>query len=132
MSVALVTGTSWGFGSGAAERLVRLGWTVIGTIRDPARTLAPVGCITQAIIARLRSTRSASTPNGSDKNTTGTNSKVPTRPARNGEPVNSSTSNGNATLLSWVPSIEAASPIHSRRKSRFLRRGITSGHFTLG
>jgi NAD(P)-dependent dehydrogenase (short-subunit alcohol dehydrogenase family) len=44
VSVALVTGTSSGFGQGVAERLVRLGWTVVGTSRNPARATAPAGC----------------------------------------------------------------------------------------
>jgi NAD(P)-dependent dehydrogenase (short-subunit alcohol dehydrogenase family) len=44
VSVALVTGTSSGFGRGVAERLVRLGWTVVGTSRDPSRATAPAGC----------------------------------------------------------------------------------------
>src|SRR5437868_4712999 len=52
MGVALVTGTSSGFGRGAAERLVRLGWTVIGTVRDPTRTPAPRGCATAALDLR--------------------------------------------------------------------------------
>lgn len=44
MAVALVTGTSSGFGRSTAERLARLGWEVVGTVRDPEGTAAPVGC----------------------------------------------------------------------------------------
>ena len=44
MSVALVTGTSSGFGQGVAERLLTLGWTVVGTSRNPDRSNAPAGC----------------------------------------------------------------------------------------
>lgn len=46
MATALVTGTSSGFGRATAERLVALGWTVIGTVRDPVTHSAPAGCET--------------------------------------------------------------------------------------
>ena len=38
--VAVVTGASAGIGKAAAEQFVKLGWTVIGTGRDPARSAA--------------------------------------------------------------------------------------------
>jgi len=37
MPCAVVTGASSGLGHGVAERLVELGWDVIGTVRDPSR-----------------------------------------------------------------------------------------------
>jgi NAD(P)-dependent dehydrogenase (short-subunit alcohol dehydrogenase family) len=40
MPTALVTGTSSGFGLATAERLVNLGWTVLGAMRDPSRASA--------------------------------------------------------------------------------------------
>ena len=43
MPTAIVTGTSTGFGRSTAERLVRLGWTVIGTLRDPMRATGDEG-----------------------------------------------------------------------------------------
>ena len=50
--VALVTGTSSGFGRGTAERLVALGWTVAATVRDPAQTAVPQGCDAVALDLR--------------------------------------------------------------------------------
>ena len=38
MPTAIVTGTSSGFGRATAERLMRLGWAVTGTLRDPRTT----------------------------------------------------------------------------------------------
>ncbi len=52
MPVALVTGTSSGFGRGTAERLVALGWTVAATVRDPAQTAVPQGCDAVALDLR--------------------------------------------------------------------------------
>jgi NAD(P)-dependent dehydrogenase (short-subunit alcohol dehydrogenase family) len=37
VSLALVTGTSSGFGLATAERLTNLGWSVVGAMRDPSR-----------------------------------------------------------------------------------------------
>ena len=42
MPTALVTGTSSGLGLLTADRLARLGWTVLGTLRDPARAPADI------------------------------------------------------------------------------------------
>ena len=38
MPCALITGTSSGFGRGVAERLHALGWDVLGTVRNAARS----------------------------------------------------------------------------------------------
>ena len=37
MPCAVVTGTSSGLGRGVAERLVGLGWDVLGTVRGPTK-----------------------------------------------------------------------------------------------
>ncbi len=43
------------------------------------------------------------------------------------DPVNASTSNGNATVEAWEPSWESASPLHRSAKSRFLTSGERTG-----
>jgi len=100
-----------------------------GKSRTTATTSDPTAktrAASAAIIRRLRSRRSASTPAARLKRTTGRNCANETRPALAGECVSASVSSGYAIDAMAVPTAESSCPVWNSMKSRFRRSGTSS------
>ena len=80
-----------------------------------------------AMSSRRLGSRSASAPAGNDRNSTGANCSVPTRPSRKGESVSSRTSQDWATDCIQVPTSETSWPAKKSRKSRCAKARSAAG-----
>lgn len=95
----------------------------------PSATVAASAAIaaarttSEAIISRLRLTRSAASPAGKVKSQSGSERANATMPAFAGEWVSASTRSGYAICVDCVPKFDRSCPPWNSTKSRFRRRG---------